>query len=216
MRGTPPAHYVAARRIIGLLTVMLLLGGCSRPKYPEYQLNPAPTDALEVVIKLHDAPVGLDARTAYASYRIVNQTCLPVVTNFQGVQPAPKTHSVDVPLRKVDDSTYAFTVYLDQMEVRDYYGRGECHWEFNVTGSAFSLADAPNRVYFSVSSDLPSLQHDGGHSYYYVVDRESAGIDGDRYHSTGFSKDAFEKVPEERKVQTFAMTILSPTQGASK
>ena len=207
MRGNPPAQYVAARRITGLLTVMLLLGGCSRPKYPEYQLNPAPTDALEVVIKLHDAPAGLDAHTAYASYSIVNQTCLPVVTNFQGVQPAPKTHSVDVPLRKVDDSTYAFTVYLDQMQVRDYYGRGECQWEFGLAGSAFKFLGTDDRIYFSISGTLPNMQRDGGRTIHFPRSNKPFSDDGRPYPAIGWIKGTLESGPTQRNTGSFAINI---------
>lgn len=105
MRGNTQIPRSGAHRIAAVLAAAVLLGGCSRPDYPEYQLNPTPKDAREVVIKLNNAPAGLEVSEAYASYRIVNQTCLPKVTNLQGVQSAPKTHTVRRPLRKVDDST---------------------------------------------------------------------------------------------------------------
>lgn len=216
MRGNTQIPRSGAHRIAAVLAAAVLLGGCSRPDYPEYQLNPSPKDAREVVIKLNNAPAGLEVSEAYASYRIVNQTCLPKVTNLQGVQSAPKTHTVRMPLRKVDDSTYAFTVHLDQMAIRDYYGRGECRWEFSHAGSAPGLANAPNHVYFSITGNLSNMQRDGGNTYFYAIDTTSPGFDGQPYHSAAFSKDAFDTVPAERRAQSFSMTILSSMEEASQ
>ena len=40
-----------------------------------------------------------------------------------------------LPIKKLDDTTYVATVYLDAMLDEDYYGDGVCHWQLtSVTG----------------------------------------------------------------------------------
>lgn len=92
LKPSPPLTHVA---LIALIT--LAISGCNKERsYPVYRENPAPKDALPIVIRVHDAPVELTLPKVFVSYEI-DPLCLPPINNYEGVQYAPPTALSRVP-----------------------------------------------------------------------------------------------------------------------
>lgn len=84
LKPSPSLTHVA---LIALIT--LAVSGCNKERsYPVYRENPAPKDALPIVIRVHDAPVELTLPKVFVSYEI-DPLCLPPINNYEGVQYAP-------------------------------------------------------------------------------------------------------------------------------
>ncbi|MEG2804997.1 hypothetical protein [Stenotrophomonas sp.] len=202
--GNSPSLFFATS-----LAVALLAGGCSRPEYPTYTLTPDPKDAEQLVVTLKNAPEGIYASSAYASYRLTNKQCLPVVTNLQGVQYAPYTRIVESTPHKVDETTYVLTVYRDQMEHRDYYGRGVCEWTLGFAAISFRRRDAPSPVYYAISASPERLQMDGAMTRYYRAKNSPLLDDGLPFEASSFGEDIFKSLSEDEQARTFSITISS-------
>lgn len=100
------------------------------------QLNPQPRKAYEVTLTLKDAPGPFAVVEGAAQYDVGNEQECGRIVPATG-RAGRITSMEDFALRKVSDTEYRGTVYLDLMQDQDYYGRGVCHWAF--TGASVML-----------------------------------------------------------------------------
>ncbi|AWH18905.1 hypothetical protein C1922_17125 [Stenotrophomonas sp. ZAC14D2_NAIMI4_7] len=147
------AHVVFRALCPCLLALLLTACGSEERTPPPYEANPSPEEAYEVVVTTHDAPENIYATGAYVTYKVTND-CLPPIDNFEGVRYGIDQHSLDIPLRKVNPTTYKGTYFSDGILNLDYYGRGPCKWEIVLVGAALK-ADTPNSpTYFTISTSV--------------------------------------------------------------
>lgn len=214
------------QEILKLCIILLLLSACSRTENTMSQtlasaeddvanggrglakLNPSPRKAVEVTLKIHNAPGPFAVVEGGAQYDVTNED------QCGHIEPATGTGSritsqENVVLRKVSDDEYRGTVYLDLMQDEDYYGRGVCHWE--LTGASAMLkatgAEGETRFLSFIKSD--SLLEGGALTRYYAeMDYPRAETMSD-YPSSG-REDPNEYRPELRD------TLFHITLGASE
>lgn len=111
------------------------------------KLNPNPQRAHALVLKIDGAPGPLDVVEAVAQYDVTNEAeCgreIPATGTAGRI-----TSQEPVTLRRVSDTEYHGTVYLDRMLDEDYYGRGVCQWEFSGASAMLKASGAPGETRF--------------------------------------------------------------------
>ncbi|MGH8095909.1 hypothetical protein [Stenotrophomonas indicatrix] len=156
LKFLPALPHVA---LIALIT--LAVPGCNKERsYPVYRENPAPKDALPIVIRVDDAPVEMPIPTVLVSYEI-DPLCLPPINNYEGVQYAPQRQSVEFPVQRVSATEFRSTVFKDAMEVADYYGRGPCRWTPSFVQASFALIVDGRSIKASVPAFFPKIEVEG-------------------------------------------------------
>lgn len=92
----------------------------------KFQRNPAPKRAYRVLLKVAQAPGPLANVRGFAQYEAPD--CVYIPDPVAGV-PTHPMKALDLEFSRVDDTTYAATVYADAMLDEDYLGKGVCHWQ---------------------------------------------------------------------------------------
>lgn len=134
LKPVPSLAHVA---LIALIT--LAVPGCNKERsFPVYRENPAPKDALPIVIRVHDAPVDVPVPSVFVTYEI-DPLCLPPVNNWEGVQYEPNQHKVELQAQRLNATEFSSAVFNDGMEVADYYGSGPCTWTPVLVEASFAF-----------------------------------------------------------------------------
>jgi hypothetical protein len=156
LKSLPPVAHVA---LIALIT--LAVAGCNKERsYPAYRENPAPKDALPIVIRVHDAPVDVPVPTITVLYEI-DSLCLPPINNYEGVHYEPKWHSVQLQVERISPTEFTTTAFKDGMAVADYYGRGPCNWIPNTLEASFPLTIDGRSIHATVGASFQEIKEEG-------------------------------------------------------
>ncbi|SMR70533.1 MULTISPECIES: hypothetical protein [Stenotrophomonas] len=210
LKSLPTLPHVALIALIALAVT-----GCSKERtYPVYRENPAPKDALPIVIRVHDAPVDVPTPKITVSYAI-DPLCLPPVSNYEGVQYEPKRHSVEFPVQRISANEFTSTVFKDGMEVADYYGRGPCTWAADVVQASFTFTVVDRSINASVPAFFPEID-EGEPSITYVEKALKPMIAGQQPESAWTeTKTRFDKLPLPDQSKYFPIEISSRTEGVA-
>ncbi|WP_161962819.1 hypothetical protein [Xanthomonas campestris] len=111
------------------------------------KLNPNPRKAVEVTLTLKNAPGAFGLVQGAAQYDVSNEDACGKIQPETGTA-GRITSQEDFALKKVSDTEYRGTVYLDLMQDEDYYGRGVCHWEFSGAGVMLKATGAEEETRF--------------------------------------------------------------------
>lgn len=111
------------------------------------KLNPSPSKAYELVLRLKNPPGDFAVIEGVAQYDVSNEDQCGYIEPETGVA-ARITSQEPVTLRKVGDNEYRGTVYLDRMLDEDYYGRGVCNWTFSGAGAMLKATGADGETRF--------------------------------------------------------------------
>lgn len=131
------------------------------------KLNPSPTRAHALVVKIEGAPGPLDVVEAVAQYDVTNEAQCGRVIPATGTA-GRITSQEPVTLRRVGDNEYHGTVYLDRMLDEDYYGRGVCQWAFSGASAMLKASGAPGETRFLSFIDAETLTNDQPTVRYYT------------------------------------------------
>lgn len=112
------------------------------------KLNPSPRQAFELVLRIDDAPGPFAVVEGVAQYDVTNEAQCGRIVPATGMA-ARITSQEPVQLKKVSDTEYRGTVYLDRMLDEDYYGRGVCHWKFSGAGAMLKATGADGETRFT-------------------------------------------------------------------
>lgn len=141
------------------------------------KLNPSPRKAFEVTLILKNAPGAFGLVQGAAQYDVSNEAECGKIQPETGTA-GRITSQEDFALKKVSDTEYRGTVYLDLMQDEDYYGRGVCHWEFS--GASVMLkatgAEEDTRFLFSVEGKTVTAQQSQT-KYYWREGYPRSGMD---------------------------------------
>lgn len=167
------------------------------------KLNPAPQRALDLVVTVADAPGPLQVIKGTAQYDVSNEAECGHINEATGT-PARITSMEPFELRRVSDTQFRGTVYLDRMLDEDYYGRGVCRWEFSGANAALQATGAKEETRFISHIDADALAA-GTPVTHHFVDKAypRTRVDGYSYHG---DVDKNELGAEVRDA-TFAVTI---------
>lgn len=111
------------------------------------KLNPSPRKAFEVTLTLKDAPGTFGLVQGAAQYDVSNEAECGKIQPETGTA-GRITSQEDFALKKISDTEYRGTVYLDLMQDEDYYGRGVCHWEFSGASVTLKATGAEEETRF--------------------------------------------------------------------
>jgi hypothetical protein len=112
------------------------------------KLNPSPRQAFELVLNIADAPGTFAVVEGVAQYDVTNEQECGRIVPATGMA-ARITSQEPVQLKKVSDTEYRGTVYLDRMLDEDYYGRGVCKWTFSGAGAMLKATGADGETRFT-------------------------------------------------------------------
>ncbi|MDO4642091.1 MAG: hypothetical protein Q4A84_10420 [Neisseria sp.] len=138
-----------------------------------FQLNPHPTKAYRIKIKINDAPGPLKLM-GQLELDYVAKNCTYVINNIEGVSTEPQK-AIEVPISQVREFEYEAIVYTDAMQDEDYFGQGVCHWRPEGYGFGFKATGSPIETRFSFGGILTDLIENkiltkyywkGGYPYY--------------------------------------------------
>ncbi|HDS1149139.1 MULTISPECIES: hypothetical protein [Stenotrophomonas] len=204
LKSLPPVAHVA---LIALIT--LAVAGCNKERsYPAYRENPAPKDALPIVIRVHDAPVDVPVPTITVLYEI-DSLCLPPINNYEGVHYEPKWHSVQLQVERISPTEFTTTAFKDGMAVADYYGRGPCNWIPNTLEASFPLTIDGRSIHATVGASFQEIKEEGG-STTYIKKALKPLISGQIPEQAGTqSQTMFDKLPPADRPKYFRIEISS-------
>ncbi|WP_172453261.1 hypothetical protein [Xanthomonas arboricola] len=111
------------------------------------KLNPNPRKAFEVTLTLDKAPGAFGLVQGAAQYDVSNEAECGKIQPETGTA-GRITSQEDFALKKISDTEYRGTVYLDLMQDEDYYGRGVCHWEFSGASVLLKATGAEEETRF--------------------------------------------------------------------
>ncbi|PPU70506.1 hypothetical protein XcuCFBP2542_18655 [Xanthomonas cucurbitae] len=135
-------------RIAGSL-VLVLLAGCNPMNTgserhgtgatttdgdPVYRKNPHPTQAYRITMTIEDAPGPFEWVSGTAFYQMANHKQCTPIEPIAGVWSKSDEDGIPIHFQKLDESTYAATIYADGMVDADYYGKGICLFELDGVG----------------------------------------------------------------------------------
>lgn len=161
LKSVPSVVHVA---LIALIT--LAVPGCEKERsFPVYRENPAPRDALPIVIRVRDAPVDVPVPSVFVTYEM-DPLCLPPVNNYEGVQYEPNQHTVEVRAQRITATEFSSVIFRDGMEVADYYGRGPCTWTPGLIKASFTFMAGDRKINAATSALIKEIEVDEGSTTY--------------------------------------------------
>lgn len=206
--------FIPALPHVALITLITLASaGCQKERsYPVYRENPAPKDALPIVIRVNDAPVDVPIPKVFVSYEI-DPLCLPPINNYEGVQYAPQQQSVEFPVQRISETEFTTTVFKDGMAIADYYGRGPCTWSPSLVKTSFTFAIEERRINAAASAPVRKIEGDRGSTTYVekVLTPRIAGQNPE--WAWTLSQTMFEKLPATDRQSYFPIDISQRIEG---
>lgn len=136
-----------------IASITLAVPGCNKERsYPVHRENPAPKDALPIVIRVHDAPVDVPVPSVFVTYEI-DPLCLPPVNNWEGCSTSRTStrlsfrHSASVPLNSaVLYSTMAWKLPTITVAARAL--GHPCSWKLHSPSSSMiALSKQPHGLH---------------------------------------------------------------------
>lgn len=159
---TPPYRF--SRLLFPCLLALLGLDACNLPRtdvndetaappraYTQaevaemYRLNPAPKRRYDITMTMENAPGPFADVKGYAQYSAPD--CIYMLDSAAGVHARPE-HTLDIDFRKVDETTYVGSIYLDAILDQDYFGKGMCRWGLTFARAELKATGAENEALF--------------------------------------------------------------------
>ncbi len=197
--------------LIALIT--LAVSGCNKERsYPVYRENPAPKDALPIVIRVHDAPMELALPKVFVWYEI-DPLCLPPINNYEGVQYAPQRQSIEFPVQRVSATEFTSTLFEDGMAVADYYGRGPCKWQFSIVRASFPVTLEGHEGFISATAPRHELKELLTSVTFADKELTAQSKSARPVWVRTQSQYSYEKLSDTEKGKYFPIEISSPSKG---
>lgn len=204
----PAPPITRLRNHVAALALTALLGACSQTEYPTYRPNPAPRQPYDFVLHIEGAPGALPHATAYASYAI-KPSCLPDVTNLEGIQYAPKVATINLDVVPGARDTYTGRFHMDAMEEMDYYGKGRCTWSFEFIDVRVSRG-GDNDTRFSTVANLENLSPESAVTRYFgkeIYPNDATRPPQLSAVNSGYPQSRLTTLPLEKQAQLFTTTL---------
>ncbi|ROU08603.1 hypothetical protein [Lysobacter enzymogenes] len=173
----------------------------------KYRRNPAPKQPYRVLVKVAQAPGPLASVRGFAKYEAPD--CEYIPNPVAGVVTHPM-QALDLEFSRLDDTTYAATVYADALLDEDYLGKGVCHWQVASVAAELKASGAQADTAFLSNLAGDELRAHGTRTKYYdKAHYPRAGMDD--FPDSG-SPDPARFQPEQRAALfTISMTAEAGT-----
>jgi len=170
----------------------------------KFRVNPNPKRRYDITMTIKDAPGPFGHVGFGAQYDAPD--CRYWTSKFAGTTSSPM-RILTPPIKKLDDTNYVATVYLDAMLDEDYYGDGVCHWQLtSVTGGLKATgADVETGFWADISPETVVTQKSAVN--YFWKERYPREEGYDNFPALG-SK-TLDNVPSERRDEYFTVTLVS-------
>ncbi|MDO4641966.1 MAG: hypothetical protein Q4A84_09770 [Neisseria sp.] len=174
-----------------------------------FQLNPHPTKAYRIKIKINDAPGPLKV-TENIYIRYMARNCSYVINELEGAKAMPEKH-IDYDLHQTGKDEYETIVYFDAVQDEDYFRKGVCHWKPDGFGGIFKATGKPEETGFSISDVMEKLiekktltKYYWKGAYPYLKDENGSKYDDD---VVSYGADSPTKYSTDRQKDLFNITI---------
>ena len=169
----------------------------------KFRANPDPKRRYDITMTIEDAP-GLFKDVGFSAHYDAPD-CLYWTDKAAGTTSRP-THMIRLPHKKLDDTTYGVTVYLDAMLDEDYYGDGVCHWQLSSVSSGVKATGADAETGFGADiSPEAIMAQQAETTYLWSEYYPRARIDNFREYGSKTLDD----VPLARRDEFFTITLKS-------
>lgn len=211
LKSPPTLAHVA---LIALVT--LAAAGCSEERsYPVYRENPAPKDAVPIVIRVSDAPVEVPTPQVFVTYE-VDPLCLPPINNYEGVQYEPNQHKVELQAQRLSATEFSSVVFNDGMEVADYYGRGPCTWTPVLVEASFAFVIDDRPIQATAWTSFTKLESEKlATTYVHRALRPMTSGGSPEWTPTEPSA-WYEKMSHDKRKDYFPIEISTRTEGTAQ
>jgi len=169
----------------------------------KYKRNPAPKQVYRIELKVADAPGPFGKAEGFLRYEAPDCGYMP--DPIAGVIMHP-TILLPVEFGKVDENTFAATIYADAMVNEDYLGKGVCHWKLMSVNSWLKATGAKTDIRYVTNLDGDEARAQEPLTTYYVKD-EYPGSDPEGRSDQGNQNRSWFK-PEFQN-QLFTITIVA-------
>jgi len=169
----------------------------------KFRVNPNPKRRYDITMTIKDAPGPFGYVGFGAQYDAPD--CRYWTSKFAGTTSSPM-RMLTLPNKKLDDTNYVATVYLDAMLDEDYYGDGVCHWQLTSVTGGLKATGADVETGFGADISPNTILAQGEEtrfmwSEYYP----RAGVD----NFAELGEKTLDKVPLERRNEFFTITLAS-------
>lgn len=131
----------------------------------KYKRNPAPKQPYQIVLSVKDAPGPLTKAEGFIRYEAPD--CSYVPDPIAGVRMNP-SHTLPIEYTKVDENTFAATIYADGMLDEDYLGKGVCHWQLMSVNSSLRATGAKTDIGYIANLLADEVREQKARTNYYV------------------------------------------------
>lgn len=167
----------------------------------KYQRNPNPKQRYDIVMKIENAPGPFALAMWSAQYEAPE--CIYLLSKFAGVHSRPHT-AVNVDFKKIDETTYAGSVYLDAMLDEDYFGSGICKWKMTFANVSLMATGDEVETRFVVTSSVGEIKAQKIFTRYYWK-KYYPRAEMERFSDSGDPD--IGKVPDDKKNEFFNINI---------
>ncbi|MDO4642090.1 MAG: hypothetical protein Q4A84_10415 [Neisseria sp.] len=120
-----------------------------------FQLNPHPTKAYRIKIKINDAPGPLklmgDMDVGYLA-----DNCSYIINKLEGATAKPEK-DLQTKIQQIGQNEYETVIFLDAIQDEDYFGNGVCHWKPYGFSTLFKATGKLEETGFSIGDIIENL-----------------------------------------------------------
>lgn len=177
---------------------------------PLRTLNPAPRQALQIRVRIEDAPGRFDSIRGTAQYDVVNAAQCGKRDALSGAVPSI-TSNESFELTRVSDTEFGGVVYTDRIVDEDYYGRGVCRWQLTEARVALKASGAKEEARFVAGVKGSQLAAGSASARYYW------GGYYPRAKQEGFAdfgQNDLDQVPADKRAEFFRIVVKPEDHGA--
>ncbi|MDO4640175.1 MAG: hypothetical protein Q4A84_00500 [Neisseria sp.] len=175
-----------------------------------FQLNPHPTKAYRIKIKINDAPGPLKP-VGKMSVGYIAENCSYTIAKFAGAKAKPEK-DVYTEVKQIGADEYESTIYLDAMRDEDYFGQGVCHWQAYSFAVGFKATGKPNETNFGIGEILEEILSKKTRTIYfwkrgypYYRNDDGSVYNKDDMYDSGY--DSLNDYIAQRRNELFTMTV---------
>ena len=170
----------------------------------KFRVNPNPKRGYIITMTIKDAPGPFWYVGFGAQYDAPD--CMYWSNKFAGTTSSPM-RILKLPIKKLDDTTYVATVYLDAMLDEDYYGDGVCHWQLTGVTGGLKATGADVETGFGIDISPKSIVAQETVTKYFWKKRYPREEGYDNFPE--FGSETLENISSDKRDEFFSIIMAS-------